>query len=161
MLDIIPVKKIILGQFDGDEFVRYDLVVKYLFIKKYFKQGCPDKNKFNFKLYDKIFQYKRTSPPHIRRAYNSFIDLIHSFEENGYNNNYPLQMDKRFYMHGGSHRLIVSIWFGIQEVPVEFVRKCRKRKRYHTKKWMQENGYEGHMEIIKKGKKKLFSLVGL
>ncbi|HUU88494.1 MAG TPA: hypothetical protein VMX17_12185 [Candidatus Glassbacteria bacterium] len=159
MTELVPIKEIMLGQFDGKEFVRYDLVVKYLFLKKYFKQNCPEK--FRYKLYDKIFSYKGTSRPHIKRAYDGFINLIHSFERSGYNEDFPIQMDRRYFMHGGSHRLILAIWHNMKKVPVEFVDKCRKHKRYHTKEWMAKYGYERHMETIKKGKKRLFKSIGL
>jgi len=161
MIELVPIVDIMRGQFDGSQFVRYDLVVKYLFMKRYYAKKRPDKDKFKFNLYDKIFLYKGTSLPHIRRAYNNFIDLIHSFEEHGYNYGFPIQMDRRFFMHGGSHRLISSIWFDIKEIPVEFVEKCRRYKRYHTKEWMEKYGYEKYMDTIKKGKKKLFKRVGL
>jgi len=158
-MTIVPTKDIILGQFDNGKFVRYDLVVKYLFLKRYYKKSKP--KKFIFKLYDKLFLYKGTSASHVEKAYRQYFELIESFEEKGYDVNYPLLMDRRFFMHGGSHRLVLAIWHDMATVPVEFAEKCRRSKRYHTKEWMEKYGMEKHMQLLKRSKKRMFRKVGL
>jgi len=156
---VIPIKDILLGQHDDGKFVRYDLVIKYMFLKKYYKKGR--RKQFGFKPYDNLFLYKGTSVPHVRKAYRQYFKLIESFDEYGFRDDCPLSMDRRFFMHGGSHRLVLAIWHRMKEVPVEFVDKCRRSKRYHTKNWMKRHSGVKHMEALKRNKKRMFKRVGL
>ena len=102
-MKMVSVKNIILGQFKNDKFLRYDLAIKYLFIKKYYKKNKPEK--FQYKLYDLLYLTKKSkkrpngvSAEHIRREYDKFMPLINSFEEKGYDSSYPLFMNDKYFM---------------------------------------------------------------
>jgi len=155
----ILVKNIINSQFKGGKFLRYDLVVIYLFIKNFYKKGKP--KSFRYKPYDLIYKAKEVSKKHIKKEYSKFFSLISSFEEKGYDKEFPITMNKRHYICSGSHRIVLSIWFGIKEVPVVFNERCRDRKRRHSSAWMRKNGFEKYFSQLKKTKKIILKRVGV
>ena len=159
-MSMIPIQNIILGQFEKDKFVRYDIVIKYLFIEKYYKKNKPDH--FNFKMYDKIYLAKNVSKKHIRHEYELFTTLIESFEKYGFNKEYPISMTEKYHMCGGSHRIACSLWFGIDKIPVVFNEKCKNdRKRRHSRKWMKEHGFLSKIKFLEKTKKHIFDKIGI
>jgi len=154
------VKDIMLGQFEDNKFLRYDILVKYLFIEKYYENNKPDY--FHFRMYDKLYIAKGTSKKHIRWEYDLFTILIDSFELFGFRGEYPISMTKDYHMCGGSHRIALSIWHDIPSVPVVFDDKCvNDRKRKHSRGWMKRHGFSKKMDVLDATKKTVFSKLGI
>lgn len=52
-----------------------------------------------------------------------FKNLIISYKENGYKDDFPLMVDKMFRLADGNHRLACNYFFGIEEIRVEFTQR--------------------------------------
>ena len=124
----VKIKELLGKQYKKDKFQRYDVVIRYMFIEQYYYENKSEN--FNYDLYMKLA--KERGKPGKR---DSFIQMINSFEKDGYLEKYPLVIKPNFTMCGGSHRLACCFWFNIDEVPVH-VHKSSKNKVLFTKKWL-------------------------
>ena len=126
-------------------------------MERYFKQNKPEK--FKYKLYDQL--YKGISK-HKRVKDEDFISLIASFEEKGYDNEFPISVGKKEgYLCGGSHRIACCLWFGIDEIPIVVHRKCKRKPERYSSNWMKSHGFQNDMAEIKKVKKMVFKKIGI
>ena len=143
----IKIGKLLNKQFDDNKFVRYDLIIKYLFIEKFYNDGKPEK--FKFKLYNKLIKARH-------RKYNkdNFISIIKSFEKNGLDKKYPIIIGSDYFIRDGTHRLAACLWFDIDEIFAN--KEERKGKKIFTKEWMLKNGFKKKMSLIKNTKSKIF-----
>jgi len=149
-MEYIGIGDLLSKQFKDGLFMRYDVVVRYLFIKKFYSKNKP-KN-FNFKLYNRLAKARGRSGKRGR-----FIELISSFEKNGFLEKYPLIVKRNFCMCGGSHRLACCLWFNIKKVPIEFNKKNNKIKQLFTKEWLLKKGFEDVMPKLDRFKNNIFS----
>ena len=108
---------------------RLDIIIKYLFIKKYFEMATPDT--LNYKPYNKIIQ-DRNRKPYPER----YVSLIRSFKERGYDEQYPIKMAYNGVMSGYSHRLACCLYFGINKIPVIYNNHYKNKIRKYSKKDM-------------------------
>lgn len=143
-----------IGQFEKGKFGKYDIIIRYLFVKKYYNTGQKDNFKYN--LYSLLAMANTT-----KDRTKSFILLIKSFNEYGYDEKYPLMISDDLYICGGTHRLGICIHMGISEIPYVINNLCKRKKRRFTKTWLKTNGFRGRMSRINKAKKELFSKVGI
>lgn len=71
---------------------------------------------------------------------DEFINLIHSFEINGFDKRFPLLINNKFDIIDGAHRMACALYFNIEEVYIytncEFYNFC---PREYTKKWFLDN----------------------
>ena len=114
----------------NNEFFRYDVFVRYMFIEEYYKEGKP--SDFSFTPYSTLLR-ARNKPDKTK----DFINLINSFENYGYKKEYPIIVDDRSFICGGSHRLATAMWFG-QDVYTEHVSNMNgypSHKRMFDKMW--------------------------
>jgi len=147
-------KDYIANQKDNDKFSRYDLIVKYLFIEKYYEMKKP--KDLYFTPYELIIKTReRDAQP------RKFIALIKSFEKKGYDKKYPLYMTRDYITGGGKHRIALCLWFNIKEFPVIYREHYRKKKRKYTREKMIEYGFKKYMPDIKETKKKIFKKLNI
>ena len=142
-------------QFENGEFAKYDMIIRYLFVKKYIVKGKG--KKLAYGLYAKLARASTT-----KNRKKSFIRLINSFNENGYDENFPLEISKDYHICGGTHRFAICLYLGINKIP--YIRKntCRSKTRKFTKTWLMSNGFtEGNILQIEKIKKKVFKKYGI
>ena len=111
---IIPTNILLSRQTNGINFLRYDLIVRYLTIKYYLEQ-----NK-DYDLYKKL-QKERGKSPH-KNPIKAFKVLINNFKLSGYNFNKPIALDKNLKLIDGSHRLACALYFNIAYVPVKIIK---------------------------------------
>jgi len=144
-------------QFNKGKFWRYDVIVKYMFIELYFKNGKPDD--LSFDLYDKL--YKGISKTK-RIKSEDFAPLILSFEEKGYDEEWPISVGRNGkYICGGSHRLACCLWFDIGKIPIETHPKCKRKPDRFSGHWMRNHGLREAMPEIKLVKRKIFDKLGI
>lgn len=142
-------------QFKGDKFYRYDLMVRYLFIENFYNSGCP-KN-FNDPMYAQFYKNKR-----IVLRTQKFIDIVNSFEKNGFSEEYKpyMIMNDEYRMCGGNHRTACCLWFKIDEflvyIPKKFYDACKVKKRCWDKKWLISHGLKSSIPLIEETRKKIF-----
>ena len=68
----IHLKDYLPKQFDGNSFFRYDLMVRYLFIEKFYDSG--ETAEFRYKLYSRFYKHRK-----IEERSEKFIKIIKSF----------------------------------------------------------------------------------
>lgn len=124
-----------------------DVVVRYMAIENYF-----NKNDIGWKMYNNM--------QHIRVSNNSkipkyrddngerFKKLIKSVIKNGYIYDYPIQINKDFYLFDGSHRLAIALYFDIEEVAVCFNEPMDFTPDYSLE-WFIKYGCGEYVDIIR------------
>jgi hypothetical protein len=145
----IKIKDLLGKQFKKDNFLRYDVIIRYLFIEQYYYEKKP--NDFNDDLYMRLAKARGKSGKR-----DSFIEMINSFEKNGFLDKYPLVIKPNFCMCGGGHRLACCFWFDIDEVPIH-IHKSSNNKVLFTKKWLLSKGFEDVMPMLDEVKEFLFT----
>jgi len=147
-------------QIRGGIFYRYDLIVRYLFIKRYYSEGKP--KHFRYGLYSKFCKKRK-----VDERSEKFISIINSFEKNGFSDEYQphMIMNDDYRMCGGNHRTACCLWFKIYEIPVyipdKFYDACKKKKRCWDKKWLTNHGLEKYVPRIEKVREKIFKQLGI
>jgi len=123
-----------------------DIWVRFLAIDNYY--GLNDNG---FKIYNDVQHYRVSSKSIIpRHQYDNeaaFRALIDSFEKRGFDNKYPLCLNKNFMVIDGAHRLALALYMGIDKVPVEFKEKYYDVDFDYSMKWMKDNGF-GYLEDV-------------
>jgi len=130
-----------------------DILIKINAIESYFST-----ERYGMDLYNKMQQVRVGGNLKIERekANNEekFISLINSFKENGFNDEYPLELNKDYEVFEGSHRLACALYFNIEKVPVVFNEKLWELKYDYSPNWFKNNGLEEHIMILEKMKEK-------
>jgi len=156
-MEWIKTKNLMLKQFNNRKFWRYDVIVKCMFIERFYKQNKPDD--FNWEIYNKLYKGIAKTK---RIKTEDFIPLIYSFEEKGYDKEYPISVGKKeYYLCGGSHRFACCIWFKIPRIPIELHPKCKRKEDRFSGHWMKNNGFKKDMKTIKEYKRKIFKELGI
>jgi len=157
---IISLSTFMKKQIRGGTFYRYDLMVRYLFIKRYYSEGQSDK--FRYKLYSKFCKKRK-----VDERSDKFISIINSFEKDGFSEDYEpyMIMNNDYRMCGGNHRTACCLWFGICEIPVyipiKFYDACKKKKRCWDKKWLISHGLKNYIPQLEKVREKIFKQLGI
>jgi hypothetical protein len=152
-MDTINVKKLLSKQFKKNNFCRYDIVLRYLFI-----EGFLDSDKsldFDYEPYNLMLIGRG-------RKYNprDFMEMIKSFEKYGFNKEFPIVLDSKKIMRNGAHRVACCLWFNINEIPFRINERKEGRLVFSTK-WMSKHGLEDQLPILEKAKSRLFKKIGL
>jgi len=142
-------------QFKDGKFYRYDLMVRYLFVKNFYANNCP--KKFRYKLYSKFYKYRK-----VDERSDKFIKIIKSFEKNGFVEEYKpyIIMNNNYKMCGGNHRTACCLWFNIKTIPVyipeKFYDVCKRKKRCWDKDWLISHDLGKEYNKLEKLRKKIF-----
>ena len=156
-MEWISTKKLMKKQFFNGKFWRYDVIVKYMFIEEFYKQDNLDD--FTFGLYDKLYLGISKAK---RIKTDDFIPLIYSFEEKGYDSDWPISVGKKeYYLCGGSHRFALALWHDISSIPIELHPKCKRKPDRFSGKWMKKHDFEDDMPKIRKVRNKIFDKLGI
>ena len=139
----VNIKYVLSHQFMDEEFLRYDMLIRYMYVCEYF-------NGHDFTLYKKF--YGRHAKDRVKR----FAKLIKSFEEKGYDERYPIVLtDKHKYMVGSTHRVALCIWFNIKKIPTIYQKE--KKKRYYGRERMEELGFtDEELNMLESTRKEIF-----
>lgn len=100
----LDVSDVFFIQFTGKELWRYDMVVRYLAIENYYGQ-----NALGFDLYRKM-QNARVEEGYSEQAEIRFKQLIASYENEGYDKESKIVVDKNLKLIDGSHRMALAIY---------------------------------------------------
>lgn len=140
-----------------ENYYNSSIVVKILAIDCYYK-----KNTFGFSWYNEM-QLKRVNdnpivPKYMAYHEDEFRNLIKSFEINGYISDYPIVVNKDYYIVDGTHRLALALYFGIKRVYIKIDKKSYplKSKDFslewfskHDMNFVSESVIEKYNEIVK------------
>ena len=156
----MDLKTFIRNQFIENEFNRVDMLVRYHSIKEY----LLDEN-YNFEIYKKMQARRKFRNKYInRKILESFVNkqeppgffeelsvsnfkaLISSFKEKGFDSVYPIRCNENGNLLDGSHRLALSYFYKLDEIPVFNISTTRQPK--YSIKWFEENGFSDKDMLI-------------
>lgn len=151
---IIETKKLLKKCMSIDDY-SYDIYFRMAVIEEYLKG-----NDQVWQYYNKM-QYKRVSMiPHIPRNMldhrKEFIELISSFQQNGFDMNCPILVNKDYLIIDGAHRMACALFFNIPNVSITTNKKYYNFvPREYTKKWFVDNSLMECIEYAEKQKAKI------
>lgn len=121
-------------------FNRYDVIVRILAIEDYFKE-----NDFGFALYLKMQNLRKQTHKYIPNntviSSENFIDLIKSYQEKGFDNSYPIKVNRFFELSDGSHRFALSLYDNLTDIPIILSTDMYDCRFYYGLDWFLENGF--------------------
>ena len=100
-----------------DNYFNAHIMIRMLAIDCYY-----GKNDFGWDWYNEM-QIKRVKdnpliPKHMAYHEEEFKELIKSFEVDGFNQSYPIVVNKEMLFIDGAHRLALALYFGIERIPI-------------------------------------------
>lgn len=136
----IGTNELLLCQYKEGLFNRYDVIVRLLAVEQYY-----GKNSYGFDLYDKMQKLRINDVSYGKISSQRFIELIKSYEKNGYDGKTELIIDNKLQLLDGSHRLALSIYFGVPKLKARIV---AREEVYYGKEWFLENFSRGECQKI-------------
>ena len=125
-----------------------DIMIKMLAIDNYF-----GKNDYGMRLYCKMQKIRVSQNKLIEREKadnkENFIKLIESIKKYGFDDKYPIELNKNFEVFEGYHRLACALYFNIDIVPVKFNKMIWNLKYDYSLEWFKNNGMEDYIYLIK------------
>lgn len=109
----INTDELLLCQYEGDLFNRYDIVISLLAVEEYY-----GKNNCGYSLYEKMRNRRFPNVSYDRNARQRFIKLIEAYEGNDYRGDSELIVDEALHLVDGVHRLALAIYFGVDRLAV-------------------------------------------
>lgn len=173
-----PVADMIIMQTDPDNFFQYefyDLAVRYLAVENYY-----GKNDIGFDLYKKMHtiggNYGQNNDAEVyyskmrkqnktakygavgeQHSIEQFMNLIQSYEQNGYDNNSVVMADKNLLSMNGSHRITLAVYRNQEFINVDVHNLLFKRR--FTFNWFCENDFiRKELKIIDEKMKEILKL---
>ena len=145
---MIPTNFLLSKQIADHEFNRFDLIVRYLAIDSFFGESL------NFELYQKMQDKRKGSL--FKDPWKRFRYLINSFNNYGYDHNYPIILNNDLHIVDGAHRLACALYFNIPFVPV----RINKRLSYcrYGLNWFKENDFSFNEVVLLKDHKDVLFL---
>lgn len=126
---------------DGELF-RYDIVVRYLAIECF--HGLND---YGYDLYNKM-QNARQGDGYAETSMRKFVELIKSFEADGYDQSSSILIGQDFGIIDGSHRMALALYYGAKEIPVWIIPATRMVD--YSIDWFMMHGFSaGEIEALR------------
>lgn len=131
-----------------DDYYNAHVIIKYKVVENYFNGDYGEW----WDIYNDM-QFKRVSQkPIIDKSManheDAFRNLIESMAKNGFDDNYPIIVNKYLRFVDGSHRLAVALYLKIPYVPIKCEEKSYNMDPEYSLKWFMENGFEAQKETI-------------
>lgn len=114
---MIDLRELLVQQYEGSEFNRYDIIVRLLAVENYYK-----KNDFGFDFYRKMQDY-RVRLGYAEMAEKRFEKLINSVADCGYDTDSEIIVDRNLKLIDGSHRIALAIYHNISKVRIRVLDK--------------------------------------
>lgn len=125
-----------------------DVIIRILAIENFYK-----KNNFGFEIYNLMQKTRVKFNPNIPkyRADNQdqFINLIKSFEKKGYDEKFPIQLNKDLELLDGSHRLSLSVFHKLNSIPYYIPNDKRNVKVDYSIEWFSSHSLSKLVPIIR------------
>lgn len=133
---------------NADNFNQGNVLIKYHVIKGYYG-GNDDES---WSLYDEMMHARVKSCQFVDDSYydhkEAFVELIQSFEINGFLKEYPIMVNDNLDMLDGTHRLACALYFDIKQVPVIVNGEGVYGIAEFKMDWFKDMGFERHIEVI-------------
>lgn len=132
----------------ADNFNQGNVLIKYHVIKNYY----GDNDEESWSLYDEMMHARVKSCQFVDDSYydhkEEFVELIHSFENNGFMEEYPIMVNDNLDMLDGTHRLACALFFDIKQIPVIINGDGVYGIAEFKMDWFKNMGFERHIEVI-------------
>jgi len=153
--EFVNLKTFLGSQLVDGEFGRIDTLVRAYSARNYLQ----DKS-FAFSLYKKMQLFRVGNTPSPEHRVEVFKSLIHSFEQSGYNEKYPIPCSFSYFVCGGSHRLALAYNKKCDFIPVQ---KLPTNGIVYPLSWFEKNKAfdTGEIDIIKQECESLMRFVGI
>lgn len=137
-------------QFKGNSFNRYDIIMRYLSIKKMDMNPNDSLNEY------RMMQKERVN----NNTEEDFRMLISNIVNNGFSTKYPLSIDLNANLIDGSHRLACSLYYNIEQIPYSVIRS--KSDIHYELDWFRKYSFDSSvLTELEETKKKLFLFKGI
>lgn len=141
----VPTKWLFINSMiDSNTLFNAHLMVRYNAIKSYFNNDDKWWKIYNSMQYKRVLQNKLIPRDKINNE-EKFKSLIDNFKENGFQDQYPIIINRNFRLVDGSHRLALALYFNVKYVPVRIDEKSLCFEKEYSLAWFKENGFN---EII-------------
>ena len=149
----ISVADLLLCNIKNGELLRYDIIVRFLAARQYLKGDSKA-----FGIY-RIMQDKRIGNGYSTEAIERFKKLIDSYEQNGYNRESYIRVDKNLRLIDGSHRAALALYYGYQTISVQIIDSDHPVD--YSIDWFIENGFTAEQIdlLLNTGKTLLHSII--
>ena len=114
-VEVIEVNELIKKQYEGEKFLRYDIIVRLLAIEEYF-----EKNSYGMSLYKKM-QNERIHPNYADVSVERFERLINSCKKSGFDTDSEILVDSEMRLMDGSHRVALALYYGLSYIKLRVV----------------------------------------
>ena len=146
----LAVADIFLANCDGEDVLRWDIIVKYLARENYY--GLND---YGFRLYSKM-QQARSSADSSEIAIENFRKLIVSWEKNGYDENSCIYLDNDLFLQNGAHRMAMAVYHNLPYINAYYLH--RKKPDGFGESFFAENGFtDEELSLIRNKASELYS----
>ncbi len=109
----LSVPELFMHEHNGKVFNRYDMIVRLLAIE------CENRqNNYGWDMYRKM-QCARIDEDWVDLSVDRFKNLIHSYNENGYDAKSEIELDCNLHLIDGSHRMAMALYHGINTINVK------------------------------------------
>ena len=144
--------------YEGVEFHRWDLIVRYLAIENHFSE-----NDYGWELFRKmrIHQSSEFGDGHKQTDYDqsartAFERLADNMKHQGYNKSNPIPIHaESLRLNGGAPRFVCALYFGLERIPC--VLDYFDPDVNYPIGWFKEHGFTvGEIQLIKDGHLRLF-----
>lgn len=151
--EFVNLKTFLGSQLVDGEFGRTDTLVRAYSARNYLQ----DKS-FAFSLYKKMQLFRVGNIPSPEHRVEVFKSLIHSFEQSGYNEKYPIPCSFSYFVCGGSHRLALAYNKKYDFIPVQ---KLPTNGIIYPLSWFEKNKAfdTGEIDVIKKEHENLLTFL--
>lgn len=133
---------------NADDFNQGNVLIKYHAIKQFY----GNKNNDSWELYDEMMHARVKTCQFVEDSYydhkEAFVELMRSFELNGFLEEYPIMVNENLDMIDGTHRLACALFFGIKAIPVIINCDSVYGVAEFRMSWFKEMGLYKQIEII-------------
>jgi hypothetical protein len=147
-MNTIPVKDLMASQFHGDEFFRYDIVVKYMAIDDLANGG-----EFGIDVYNRMYTLVRGNK--VASRLNIMKAMLEQFETESH----PITLGRRNNIRDGSHRLAMACYLDVPEV--HYVRTKHRRSGGKTRGQIAKLFSDDELSLIDDHKIKILDKIGI
>lgn len=134
------------------------LLLRYYVVESYLKkQNCEQAFKLYNEMQKKRVEFKPVIPKEKAGNELVFKNLIESIKKNGFDNKYPIQINKKLKLVNGSHRLAIALYLGIEKVPVVITPESENIDSLYDVNWFLSNNMKPQADIILKTYEKLLN----
>ena len=148
VFQMIPPASLLAKQVVDHTFNRYDIIVRYMAIDSFLSA-----KKEGINLYEKMQKNRGGSA--YKNPWQVFQELITSFNNKGFDSNFPLLVNKDLHIADGAHRLACALYFNVPFIAVKINKKLDHSP--YDINWFKNNDFSTkELDLILQKKQQIF-----